>query len=164
MGRPAAVIHCRLVALAPSVRSFARALVATPFQSDPLLPRPEQLKAPRACGSDLINKTNLIRRVSSIRLFHARQRFVTLLLCRRIQPPAGAITCVVVWPVEAPTCLYIIVLFRDMPWNAPAAKTFHGITRNLNLPHGIPWNPNPIYWANILKKILLIIEVSWGLP
>ena len=39
MCRPAAVLHGRLFALAQSVRSFARAFVATPFQSVPLLPR-----------------------------------------------------------------------------------------------------------------------------
>ena len=39
--RPAAVFHGRLIALAQWTRSFARALVATPFQSVHLPPRPE---------------------------------------------------------------------------------------------------------------------------
>ena len=45
--------HGRLIALAQSARSFAPALVATPFQSVPLLPRPEKQNTPRTCGSNL---------------------------------------------------------------------------------------------------------------
>ena len=48
-------LHGRLVALAQSTRSFARALVAIPFQSIPFLRHPEKQNAPRTCSSDLKN-------------------------------------------------------------------------------------------------------------
>ena len=38
------VLHRRFIALVQSARSFARALVATPFQWVPLLPRPKKTK------------------------------------------------------------------------------------------------------------------------
>ena len=43
----AVVLHGRLIALAPSARSFALALVDAQFQSVPLLPRPKKQNAPR---------------------------------------------------------------------------------------------------------------------
>ena len=89
MCRPAVVLHVRLIALAQPARSFARALVATPFQPVPLLLRPEN-KILRTCGSDLESK-KLWRRVSSIRFFPTCRRSVSLLLRRRINPPTGAV-------------------------------------------------------------------------
>ena len=47
VGRPAAVLHGHLVALALPARSFTRALVATPFQLVSLLPRPEKKTSSR---------------------------------------------------------------------------------------------------------------------
>ena len=52
-----AVLHGHLITLlAQPARSFARALVATPCQSVPLLLRPINLMVLATCGSDLKNK------------------------------------------------------------------------------------------------------------
>ena len=71
VGAPVTSLRGRLIALAQPARSFARALVPTPFQSVPLLSHPEKQNAPRTCGSDL-KKQKISRRVSSIRLLPAR--------------------------------------------------------------------------------------------
>ena len=87
----AVVLYCRLIALAHSARSFALCLVDTKFQSVHLLPRKKKQSAPRSlrCWSE---KQIFSIRESSIRLFPARRRRVALLLCRRSQPPAGAVS------------------------------------------------------------------------
>lgn len=56
MGRPSAVLHDRVDALAFSARSFARALIATPFQLPPHLPRLAIQTPPRICVCDLKTK------------------------------------------------------------------------------------------------------------
>ena len=53
VGRPAPVLHGRLIALARLAPSFARTLVATHFQSVPLLPRPKKKMLLAASGTDL---------------------------------------------------------------------------------------------------------------
>ena len=71
-------------------RSLDRALVSAPFQSVPLLPRSNKQKAPRSfrCWSE---GKKISRRVSSTRLCPDRRRSISLLHCRRIQPPDGAV-------------------------------------------------------------------------
>ena len=63
---PAAVLYGRLIALAHSARSFARALVDTQFQSVSLLPRPPQKILLAACGADLKNNNSRSGRVQSV--------------------------------------------------------------------------------------------------
>ena len=89
---PAGVLHGRLIALAHSARSFARALVGTQIQSVVLLLYPTKHNAPRnlRCLSEK-KKKMLLFRESSIRPFPVRRRSVALLLRRRMQPPAGAV-------------------------------------------------------------------------
>ena len=66
MCRPAAVFHCRLVALAHSARSLSRALVATQFRSATVVPRPKTKILLAACGTDLKNENSCLRRVQAV--------------------------------------------------------------------------------------------------
>ena len=73
-------------------RSLERTLVPPPFQSVPLLPRPKTQTAPRSIRY-WSEKKEFSRRVSSTRLCPARRRSISLLHCRRIQPPCDALPC-----------------------------------------------------------------------
>ena len=69
-------------------RLVARTLVATPFQSVPLLPPPLNT----SCNLRFWDETqNVWRRVSSTYLLPACRRSLSLHLCRRIQLLAGAV-------------------------------------------------------------------------
>ena len=85
MCRPAAVLHGHLIALARSARSFARALVATPFQLVPLLPRPRNKVLLALAVLRQATKNNSQDEVT--RLFPVRRRSVSLLPRRLIRPP-----------------------------------------------------------------------------
>ena len=67
-----------------------RALVSAPFQSVPLLPPYKKQNAPRSFRY-WSEEINFSRRVSSTRLCPGRPRSISLLHCRLIQPPDGAV-------------------------------------------------------------------------
>ena len=71
-------------------RSSERALVSAPFQSVPLLPRSKKQNAPRRFRY-WSEKLKISLRASSTRLCPTRRRSISLLHCRRIQPPEGAV-------------------------------------------------------------------------
>ena len=74
-------------------RSLERTVVSTPFQSVPLLTRLKTLFA--VFGTGLGKKIS--HGMSSTRLCPSRRRSISLLRCRRIQPPDGGVPSMQGW-------------------------------------------------------------------